>query len=65
MRRYPLNTQQSQDYAGSTALILPGFTVAPDHSIVLCEQGRENTYSRKRPEQRVPRTERARSILCP
>lgn len=39
-------------YAVHTGLILDGYTVEEDHSIVLCERGIEWYYSRKRPDQR-------------
>jgi len=49
-----LNAEQAGEYAHSSGLLLDGFTVSPDHSIVLCEQGKEWFYSRKRPDQRKP-----------
>jgi len=65
MKRYPLTIQQSQEYAGSSGLLLSGFTVSPDHSIVADERGKEYAYSRKSPEQRTPRPERKASALWP
>lgn len=47
-----LRTDHAKMHAVATGLILDGFTVEEDHSMVLCEQGREWTYSRKRPDQR-------------
>lgn len=47
-----LRKDQAEMHAVATGLILDGFTVEEDHSMVLCEQGREWTYSRKRVDQR-------------
>lgn len=44
--------EQAKLYACHTGLILDGFSVAEDHSIVLCETGREWYYSEKRADQR-------------
>ena len=46
------NKEQAKMYACNTGLILDGFTVEDEHSIVLWEQGRQWYYSRKRPDQR-------------
>jgi hypothetical protein len=50
--KFGLNDEHAKQHACEYGLILDGFTVEADHSIALCEQGREWTYSKKRPEQR-------------
>lgn len=47
-----MNKEQAKMHACSTGLILAGLTVEDEHSMVLCERGREWHYSKKRPEQR-------------
>jgi hypothetical protein len=49
---YALSSEQAKMHACSVGLILDGFTVAEDHSIVLCEQGKEWYHSTKRWDQR-------------
>jgi hypothetical protein len=41
-----LNASQAQEYAQFAGLILDGFMVPADHSIMLCERGQEDTYSK-------------------
>lgn len=50
-----LREEDAIQYACESGLILDGFTVGPDHSVVLTERGKEYTYSKKRPEQREKR----------
>lgn len=50
--KHGLREEDAKQYACESGLILDGFTVEPDHSLVLCELGYENFYSKKKPEQR-------------
>lgn len=47
-----LNLESAIENACSYGLILPGFTVSPEHSMVLCEQGKEYFYGKKPVEKR-------------
>lgn len=46
--KHGLTLLHAKDYACELGLILQGFSVADDHSIVLCEQGFEHAHSKKR-----------------
>lgn len=46
--KHGLTLTHAKDYACEQGLILLGFDVADDHSIVLCERGYEHAYSTKR-----------------
>jgi hypothetical protein len=48
-----LTKEHAKMHVCASGLILDGFTVAEDHSIVLCEQGKEWFHSKKRPEARL------------
>lgn len=50
--KHGLLTEQAKEYACESGLILAGFTVADDHSIVLCERGYEHYHTKKKPDEK-------------
>lgn len=43
-----LSTKQAKEHACFVGKIMLGFTVEEEHSIVLCEQGKEDYYRKKK-----------------